>query len=169
MRRPGLLLAVLCFHCFFLALTLTKTLKGMHYANLMPCQVAAGSLPSVVLSQARSRREDLQQAHGKRCFLNSQLTKSAGVWQIWQGSLDPPASAAQRSPCGSHASRGVSWAGLELNFMCSEEIASKPSQRLYSAGLLLCCCWIDFGKGTSVTLWCRSVSCRTFSQPCLQL
>ena len=101
------------FPLLLLALTLTKTLKGVH-ANLMPCEVAAGSLPSVVLSQARSRREDLQQAHGKR-FLNSQLTKSAGAWQIWQGSLDPPASAAQRSPRGSHTSRGVSWAGKGWN------------------------------------------------------
>ena len=44
------------FPLLLLALTLTKTLKGVH-ANLMPCEVAAGSLPSVVLSQARSRRE----------------------------------------------------------------------------------------------------------------
>ena len=54
------------FPLLLLALTLTKTLKGVH-ANLMPCEVAAGSLPSVVLSQARSRREDLQQAH-QTCF-----------------------------------------------------------------------------------------------------
>ena len=65
------------FPLLLLALTLTKTLKGVH-ANLMPCEVAAGSLPSVVLSQARSRREDLQQAHQK-CF---ELSADKICWDL---------------------------------------------------------------------------------------
>ena len=77
--------AVLCFHCFFVALTLSKTQKRLdnglcesHARVLMPlviqrpCEAAGGSLPCVLpcvlLSQARSCREDLEQAHGKRHF-----------------------------------------------------------------------------------------------------
>ena len=42
------------FPLLLFALTLTKTWKGVQYVNLMPCEVAAGSLPglpSVVLSR----------------------------------------------------------------------------------------------------------------------